>query len=236
MARALHREGYDDHHFGHITVERLDGTFLTLPRELAWDEPRAGDVLHIDRDGQLLSGSWTVPPSIELHLAFHRSNPGTGVLIHHHPRYATIWSALGRVPPAYDQTSAFIADDEIAVGGDYAGNVSAPDAAEISVRAMGDRRVALLAHHGVLVRGPDIPRTHALALAIEWRCRRAWEVESVGAGPPMAAEGHDRIVTAIEEECDGRPPFLWEWAVRQELRRDPSVIDDVDVPEREPTT
>ena len=60
LARMLHREGYDDHLAGHITYKQPDGTFLVNPFGLTWDELRASDVMHMDAEGNVLDGQWTM--------------------------------------------------------------------------------------------------------------------------------------------------------------------------------
>ena len=107
LTRALYRAGYDDGSVGgHITYQQPDGTFLTLPEVLGWNEVRASDIIRIDHDGKTIEGIGTARPSIRLHLEFHHARPGCNVTVHYHPRFATIWSTTGRVPPAYDQRGA----------------------------------------------------------------------------------------------------------------------------------
>src|SRR5712692_9848738 len=67
LARMLAREGYDDHHVGHITVRQPDDSLLVNPFELSWDEVRASDVMQIDLGGKVLAGRWEVTPAIHLH-------------------------------------------------------------------------------------------------------------------------------------------------------------------------
>ena len=45
LARTLHREGYNDHVTGHITIRQPNNTFLVNPFELAWDELHSSDIL-----------------------------------------------------------------------------------------------------------------------------------------------------------------------------------------------
>ena len=52
LARALWREGYNDHLAGHITVNLGDGTLLCNPWLLTWAELRPSQVLRIDLDGR----------------------------------------------------------------------------------------------------------------------------------------------------------------------------------------
>ena len=61
LARALWREGYNDHLAGHITVNLGDGTLLCNPWLLTWAELRPSQVLRIDLDGRVVEGDWPVP-------------------------------------------------------------------------------------------------------------------------------------------------------------------------------
>ena len=58
MCRILFAEGWDDHIAGHITVRQPDGTILTNPWELTWDEVTADDIVTIDAEGNVLDSDW----------------------------------------------------------------------------------------------------------------------------------------------------------------------------------
>ena len=45
LARTLWREGYDDHLAGHITYRQPDGTLLTNPWYLLWEELTVEDIV-----------------------------------------------------------------------------------------------------------------------------------------------------------------------------------------------
>ena len=221
LARMLFREGYDDHLSGHITYKQADGTFLCNPFGLTWDELRAGDVMHMDAEGNLLDGRWTITPAITLHVELHRARHDVGVAVHNHPRWSTIWSDLHRVPPYYDQTGATYGG-EVALFDDYTGSVDDLDNARTAVAAVGSADVALLANHGVLVLAQTPAMAYLRASSFEWRCRQAWHVEAVGGGKPMRPE----VVAEFGSYFTENPfPGLWEAMVRRELRTDPSVLD-----------
>jgi L-fuculose-phosphate aldolase len=222
LARILHREGYDDHLAGHITVKQPDDTLLVNPFGLVWDELRAADVMRMDRDGQALEGPWTITPAITLHVELHRVRHDAGVVVHNHPRWATIWADIGRAPEVYDQTSAMFSG-RVAVYDDYQGGVDQRENAEAAVKALGDADVALLANHGVLVVGRDVRQAHLRAMSFEWRCRQAWHVAAAGGGRPMRADVAERFGAVFQ-----RHPFpgLFEAAARREIRLDSSVLDE----------
>jgi L-ribulose-5-phosphate 4-epimerase len=219
LARALWREGYDDHVAGHITYKQGDGTFLCTAWPLLWSELRPEDVIRIDADGNLLEGSWQVPPGIPLHLELHRLRGDVEVAMHNHPQFGTVWANSGRVPPCYDQTSALYRG-KIALVNEYGGPVDDHDSARRAVESMGTADVALLAHHGVFVLGDSIRAVHLRAVALEYRCRMAWRIAALGGGTPLP----DSVMDQLRMRTQNNFPGLWESMVRQELRADPSLL------------
>lgn len=222
LARVLQREGYDDHTTGHITARQADGTFLVNPLECTWSELRTSDVMVMDAEGRALAGPLTVTPAITLHVETHRLRPDTVVAVHGHPRWATVWASAQRIPPVYDQTSAL---DGIDVGlyAEYGGTVDAAAEAQRAVAALGDAHVALLANHGVFVVAGSIHEAYLWAATIEWRARRAWEVEVLGGGTPIADAVVADLARFVAGNLDRLPMF--EAAIRRELRCDPAMFD-----------
>lgn len=217
LARILYREGYDDHQVGHMTYRQADGTLLALPQERGWNEVCESDIVRIDSDGNVLEGKWTVPPPLLLHLEFHRARPGTAVTVHQHPRYATIWSTAGQLPPVYDQLSASLPDTAYAIYDNYEGGVDDIDEVHAAVEAIGDASCALLRNHGVFVTGDSIEQAYLHAVTLEWRSRRAWFARALGGlAQTMPDKGRQTIEKGIAT-WGGIIPGQWAWAVRQEL-------------------
>lgn len=223
LTRTLHRIGYRDHTFGHITYKQPDGTFLVTPFELAWDEVGPADVMRMDADGKTLGGKWSITPAILLHTELHKARPDVTVAVHNHPPYGTAYAAARRVPPAYDQTSAVAATDDIVLFDDYVGAVNGLDAARRNVAAVGDKNFAMLANHGVFVLGRSVANAYFRCSALEWRCRLAWRVEAMGGGVPMP-DDQQKVFVDLMNSLGHVPPGVWEAAVRHELRNDPPAF------------
>lgn len=224
LARALYREGYDDHISGHISYKQPDGTLLVNPYHLRWDEVRAEHVMRIDLDGNVLEGKWFVSTAVRLHLELHRARDDVTVAVHNHPQWGTTWAAMRRVPPVYDQTSSLV-DNDLVLHDDYGRPVNDPAEAGSVVASLGGAKAALLSHHGVLVVAPDVGRAYTRCMSLEWRCRQAWRIEAAGGGTAMPAEAS----AALAEGIDRRGyPGLFEAMARLEIQQDPSVL-------REPT-
>ncbi|MGI9278296.1 MAG: class II aldolase/adducin family protein [Endozoicomonas sp.] len=78
-----------------------------------------------------------------------------------------------------------------------------------AAEALGDAKWALLANHGSLVVAENLRQAHLRVITLEWRSKRAWEVEKLS-----------RI-------DDNGFPFCWEAMARRELRADPDIVNDV---------
>ena len=137
LARALWREGYNDHLAGHITVNLGDGTLLCNPWMLTWAELRPSQVLRIDLEGKVVEGDWPVPLGIPLHLELHRLRPGVKWAAHNHPLYGTVWADMGEIPAILDQSSS-LGGGELALVNEYSGPVNDPESAGRAVEQMGD--------------------------------------------------------------------------------------------------
>ncbi|HVX23092.1 MAG TPA: class II aldolase/adducin family protein [Acidimicrobiales bacterium] len=222
LARALNREGYDDHLAGHITYRQPDDTLLVSPFGLTWDEVRASDVMTVDLDGNILDGPWDVHPAVTLHVELHRARHDVTVAVHNHPRWGTLWADAGRVPPVYDQTGALVAEDPV-VHKEFDGTVDARQSAANAIRALGSAPMALLANHGVLIVADSIAEAHNRSVTLEWRCRQAWHLEAVKMGIPMDRAQVDQLGTYFRR---GNYAELWWTAMaRKEIRLDPSVME-----------
>jgi L-ribulose-5-phosphate 4-epimerase len=223
LARALWREGYNDHLAGHITVSLGDGTLLCNPWLLTWEEIHPAQVLRIDLDGRVVEGDWPVPLGIPLHLEMHKLRSDVIWAVHNHPLYGTVWADMGEVPPVLDQSSALGGGGELVLVNEYSGPVNDPASARRAVEQMGGAGTALLAGHGVFVLGGSARAVHQRAVALEQRCQHAWHVRAAGSG---TASPLPKTFLEFMAATDGEG-FLgfWEAAVRAELRADPHLLD-----------
>lgn len=220
MCRMLFREGWNEHIAGHITYRQSDGTILTNPWELAWDELTASDIVRLDPQGKIIEGDWNITPAIGLHIQLHALRPDINVVIHNHTHWSGIWANLHRVPPVYDQTGAHCGLD-LPLYNEYDGTFEDEKTSLSAAQALGDSKWALLANHGALVVGKDLRQAHLRAITLEWRCKRAYEVELLGGGVPLNDEEVEKVSIT---DANGFP-FCWEAMARRELRSDPTILD-----------
>ena len=172
LARALWREGYNDHLAGHITVNLGDGTLLCNPWLLTWAELRPEQVLRIDLEGRVRRGRLAgAARASRCTWSCTSCAPTWSGRLHNHPLYGTVWADMGEIPPILDQSSA-LGGGELALVNEYAGPVNDPASARRAIEQMGTASAALLAGHGVFVLGGSARAVHQRAVALEQRCQR----------------------------------------------------------------
>ena len=220
MCRMLFREGWNEHIAGHITYRLDNGTMLTNPWELAWDEVTASDILTLDESGTIIEGEWNVTPALGLHVQLHKLRPDVNVIIHNHARWSGLWANMHRVPPVYDQAGAYV-DGPLPLYNEYDGTFEDEDKSFAAAKALGGAKWALLANHGSLVVGKDLRQAHLRVATLEWRSQRAYELELVGGGVPLTDE---QVAEIALPDAHGFP-FLWEAMARRELREDSGIVD-----------
>jgi ribulose-5-phosphate 4-epimerase/fuculose-1-phosphate aldolase len=187
---------------------------------MLWDEIRPEDVITIDLDGRLVEGNWPVPLGIPIHLELHQQREDVEVAVHSHPRYGTAWADAARIPGIYDQSSA-LGGGELVVVDEYDGPVNSRDSAARAVKSMGLADMALLVNHGVFITAGSIRAAHQRAVALEYRCWRAWQVEALGSGRELPEPSRSFFRGSDGEGFVG----FFEAMARRELRRDPTLLD-----------
>ncbi|MFC4594427.1 hypothetical protein ACFO3E_09510 [Sphingobium tyrosinilyticum] len=58
-------------------------------------------------------------------------------MVHNHSRRGSVWSASGRIPPVYDQTSGHV-DEDPTFYDEYAGPVDGAEDAQAAAEALGE--------------------------------------------------------------------------------------------------
>ena len=168
----------------------------------------------------MIEGDWNITPAIDLHMKLHQIRPDVHVVAHNHPHWSGIWASLKKIPAVYDQASAYV-DGDLPLFEEYEGTLEEETRTQSIVDSFGDAKWALLANHGSLVVGADLRQAHLRAVTLEWRCKRAYQVELLGGGEPL----HEDQIGPIALPDQHGFPFLWEAMARRELREDPSVVN-----------
>jgi len=150
-----------DNHFSAVAPgedgEARGDRFLINPYGLHWSEMTASALCLCDAEGRVLEGGGKVESTaFHIHSRIHVNAPSAKVVLHTHQPYSTAITLLegGRLEMC--EQNALMFDDRIAYDDDYDGLALDNDEGDRLARAMGNRSIAFLASHGVIVSGETV--------------------------------------------------------------------------------
>jgi L-ribulose-5-phosphate 4-epimerase len=123
----------------------------------------------LDFAGQKVEG--TLPPSIEapMHTGIYRARPDINAIIHTHSVFATGVAVAGlSIPPILDEQVAYLGGEVKLAAYATSGT---PQLADNAVAALRDHHAVLLANHGAVSAGRDLPEAFHAAELLEKTAR-----------------------------------------------------------------
>jgi len=161
--RILAAEGYADLTLGHVSARGADGSIWIKRKGVALDEVEAEDVVSVEDTDAVLHLE-TV-----LHTGVYRVRADVGAVVHGHPPYATALGATSAdlLPLTHD---GILFADGISRFGEPDLIVD-DDQGEAVAAALGATRAVMMANHGVLVVGKDVPWAVLTAATLERAAR-----------------------------------------------------------------
>jgi ribulose-5-phosphate 4-epimerase/fuculose-1-phosphate aldolase len=171
---AAHRlavmHGFNEGIFNHLTL-RVPGTsdrYYQIPFGLHWSEVTASCFMEIGFDGTRLLGEGEVERSAyAIHAPIHRLKQHAGAVFHTHMPFA---SALSRLE---DQRILPIGQTEVAImmhtayDNDYDGPAFDPAEGERLAALLGEKKVLMMANHGVATIAPTVSEAYDLLYYVE---------------------------------------------------------------------
>lgn len=159
---------------------RLEGGLVCLtPSSVAYDTMVLEDLVVVDLDGEVVSGTRAPTTEKDLHLSVLRRYPELGSVIHTHAVYATMFAL------AHEPIPAVIEEVVVYVGGDvpcchYKGTGSRELGEEVAAH-LGDRGAALLANHGLVTCASSPEKALHHAGLVERTAKIVWGARAMGA-------------------------------------------------------
>jgi ribulose-5-phosphate 4-epimerase/fuculose-1-phosphate aldolase len=220
------REGFHEGIFNHLTarVPGRDDRYYQIPFGLHWSEVTASALMEVGYDGTRLAGEGHVEESCYcIHAPLHRLLPDAVAVFHTHMPHA---SALARLE---DQRILPIGQTELGIAcvtaydDHYDGPAFDPAEGERLAKVIGDKRVLMMANHGVATVG----RTIAEAYDLLYYTERTAQVQiyAMWTGRPLKVLSQDVIDKTIAEfksgrTYGGRDPSVWHFdALKRMLDR-----------------
>lgn len=197
-ARSMSDLGLNQGTAGNVSVRWEDGLLVT-PSGMPYDRMGADDVVHLRMDG-----GFDHPLSPSSEWRFHRDillhRPEINAVVHAHPIHSTAFAMCRMEIPAVHYMIAAAGGPTVRCAG-YA-TFGTEELSRLALAALEDRTCCLLANHGVIATGPDLPKALWLAVELETLCRQY--AVALQVGTPVALSD-DEIARNIERFKDYGP-------------------------------
>ncbi|MFM0069338.1 aldolase [Paraburkholderia aspalathi] len=196
--RILFMHGHDSGLAGQITARASEsGTYYTQRFGLGFDEVTETNLLVVDEDLTVLSGSGMANPANRFHSWIYGRRPDVRCIVHTHPSYVSALSLLEQ-PLKVAHMDSCMLHGEVAFLEKWPGVPVGNDEGKLISEVLGDKRAVLLAHHGLVVAARSVEEACVLALQIERTARLQLLAQAAGEirdlDEALAREAHDWLL------------------------------------------
>jgi len=175
-ARAMNAAGINRGAAGNVSTRHEDG-FLITPTGMGYDACVADDVVFVGLDGRV-AGRRNPSSEWRFHRDIYATRPQAGAIVHAHSPFAVSLACMNcEIPPFHYMVARFGGNDVRCAEYATFGSQALSDAV---LNALIGRSACLMAHHGMVVFGGDLPEALALAVEFETLCEQYWRVRQIG--------------------------------------------------------
>ncbi len=183
---------------GNVSVRVPDGLVIT-PTAVPADEMAPEQLAVLDAEGGQVGGTHRRSSEWRLHLAIYQARPDVGAVVHTHSVAATALAVLRLpLPPIHYAMHQLGGEVRVAPYATF-GSVELAQEAAAALKAA---HAVLLANHGAVAVGPDLPTALERARLLEWLCRVYLEARQGGTPHVLTPT---EMAAAAERFQDYRP-------------------------------
>ena len=204
--------------FGHVSVYDPQAKKVFITPGMGSDKAnlRAPEMVVMDLEGKVVEGDGRPPVEWPIHTELHAARKDALAVAHLHCPYATLFAiAKRRFRPVTLQGAIFSGGVPLYR---QAHLITTPERGKSLVKAIGNRRAALLRAHGIAVAGKNLQEVLYAALVLEDDSKKSLEAATLGKlGFVSPAESR---AFAAEIALERRAQRAWDYFTRLEARWD----------------
>jgi L-fuculose-phosphate aldolase len=175
---------------GNLSVRSGDGMLIT-PSGVPYELLRPADMVRMDMDGRYehrraASSEW------RFHRDIYRARPEAGAVVHAHPVYCTTLAIRAMEIPAVHYMIAAAGGSTIRCAPYH--TYGTEELSLAAVRALDGRKACLLANHGMIAFGADLPQALWLAQEVETLAQLYFNALLLGGGTVLDDDEIARVV------------------------------------------
>ena len=184
---------------GNMSIfNRKKGLIAITPSGLDYFDTRPEDVVVLQVDGEIVEGKREPSSELPMHRIFYQRREDINALVHVHSRHATTLSCLNWNLPAVHYLVAF-AGNEVKCA-QYA-TFGSEELARSAFEAMKDKKAVLLANHGLLTGGKDLPFAFDLAEVIEFCAEIYYRSKCIGEPVIISAREMEAVAEKLRRHA-----------------------------------
>jgi L-fuculose-phosphate aldolase len=145
---------------------RVGDLIAITPSGMGYRELAAEDAVVVDRTGEVVDGTRRPSSELDLHLVTYAARPDIGAIVHTHSPFATVLAVLGWPLPAAHYSIAALDTTEVPVV-DYETYGTRKLAEAVRGALASGTRAVLLANHGAVTFGADLPKAATATRLLE---------------------------------------------------------------------
>ncbi|MDH6213489.1 class II aldolase/adducin family protein [Streptomyces pseudovenezuelae] len=188
--RIFARYGYDEGIAGHITARdpEFPDRFWVNPYAVHFSKIRVSDLLLIDEEGRVIEGERrTNKAAFWIHSSIHHARQDVVAVAHAHTIHGRAFASLDKpLAPIVQESCAFYGDHVLF--DEYKGLVLEKSEGERIAVRLGDRRAAILRHHGLLTVGRSVEEAAWWFITMERACQMQLLADAAGTPRVMSEE------------------------------------------------
>lgn len=174
-------------YLGHVSC-RLPGenSYFISPRASSLADVTAKDIVPVDSEGRVTSGTGKAPGELPIHLSIYASRPDVMSVTHTHSKFVTAFSiAREKIVPVQHVGIPFM--DGVPFLEDYGLVNNAPLADKIA-KVLGSKKAILLGNHGSVVVGRTVEEACVLTIWLERNCELQLLSKALGRIQPLPVD------------------------------------------------
>ena len=181
--RLFSKFGFDEGVAGHITARdpEFTDTFWVNPFGVHFSQVKVSNLIRCDHVGNVVEGQHPVnTAAFVIHSRVHGARADVNGAAHSHSTYGRAFSTLGReLAPLTQDACAFYGDH--AIYDDFGGVAVELDEGERIAKALGQKKAAILANHGLLTVGKTVDEAVWWFITMERSCQVEMLAEAAAA-------------------------------------------------------
>lgn len=194
--RTLDARGLNRGTSGNLSVRFASGMFVT-PSGVTPDRLTPELIVFVDGDGRVAEGSARPSSEWRMHMGLYQRRADAHAIVHCHARHATILACAHREIPPLHYMVAVSGGASVPVA-PYA-TFGSEELAQGVVQTLDGRFACLMANHGLIALGPDLPVAMAIAEEIEEQAAVYCGTLAIGGPRLLDATEMDRIIEAFRQ-------------------------------------